>query len=195
MIIEKLRASTSQIHKELDSWLMPVFRQVNDTATYEQVLKAFYDYYTPVMEMVSGEIDTQYLPDFAQRRKPELILNDLDAINKKNNFISQPPASLPVISNASEAFGALYVLEGSTLGGVFLSRLLAENMNITDNSGLSFFYGYGKESREKWTVFIEQINLFAAERGNEEAILRAACDTFEYFKNHLQQRLQSNQPT
>jgi heme oxygenase (biliverdin-IX-beta and delta-forming) len=192
MVIEKLRESTAQIHKELDTWLMPVFRQVNDTGKYEQLLKAFYEYYAPVMEMISGEIDTRYLPDFTQRRKPALILNDLDSINKQNAFPMQVPAKLPVITNASEAFGALYVLEGSTLGGVFLSRMLAENMKIDEKNGLSFFYGYGKESREKWNVFIEQINLFAAEKGDEALIVNTAGDTFKYFKKHLQQRLQYN---
>lgn len=191
MIIEKLRQSTAEIHKELDSWLMPVFRDMDNTDKYSKLLRAFYGYYAPLMDRIGVEIDTHYLPDFAQRRNPDSILNDLASINKPNTFIHSATA-LPEIHNASQAFGALYVLEGSTLGGVFLSKMLGENMNIDEKNGLSFFYGYGKASREMWNVFIEQINLFAKEKGSEEAILTTAADTFRYFKDHLQQNLQYN---
>lgn len=189
MIIEKLRQSTAEIHKELDSWLMPVFRKVDDDEKYSQLLKAFYGYYAPVMQRITVEIDTQYLPDFSHRRKADAILKDLDCINKRNGSIDHADI-LPDISNASDAFGALYVLEGSTLGGVFLSKILGDAMNINEQNGLSFFYGYGQQSREMWNRFIEQINLFAKEKGDEEAILSSAHVTFKYFKDHLQQCLQ-----
>lgn len=186
MIIEKLRQSTAGIHKELDSWLMPLFRNVDNEEKYSKILKAFYGYYAPLMQRISVEIDTHYLPDFSHRRKADAILKDLDSINKKGDPIDHAGV-LPHIRNASDAFGALYVLEGSTLGGVFLSRMLGDAMNINEHNGLSFFYGYGQRSREMWSRFIEQINLFAIEKGDEQAILSSARVTFQYFKDHLQQ--------
>lgn len=191
MIIDKLRQSTAEIHKELDSWLMPVFKNVDNAEKYSKLLKAFYSYYAPLMERISVELDTQYLPDFSQRRKPDAILNDLDSLNK-NDTSTTMATQLPEINNASQAFGALYVLEGSTLGGVFLSKVLAENMKMDEQNGLSFFYGYGKASRDMWNVFIDKINLFAEEKGDEAAIVTAAQNTFKYFKDHLQQSLCNN---
>lgn len=188
MIIDKLRQSTQQAHKELDSWLMPKFQQINSTDQYSDLLKAFYGYFMPVMKMVDEKLDSASLPDYQQRRKPAAILNDLDALQQSGDDINYA-TKLPHVSNAAQAFGALYVLEGSTLGGVFLSKILAQQTKLDEKSGLSFFYGYGKESRAKWETFIEHLNAFAAEKNNDEQITGAAVETFQYFKQHLQQNL------
>lgn len=191
MIIDKLRYSTAEIHRELDSWLTPVIKSIDTKEKYSILLSAFYGYYAPVMTMIDVEIDTRYLPDFSQRRRPDIIIDDLDSINCV--YLAPKPALiLPDIHNASHAFGALYVLEGSTLGGVFLSKLLAENMQISTDRGIRFFSGYGKASHTMWNTFIQHITRFANEKGDEEAILNAASDTFKYFKHHLQQHLQYN---
>lgn len=188
MIIEKLRENTALIHRELDEWLTPVFRKIDNTDSYSILLKSFYGFYEPVMKIIIEKIDSRYLPDLHNRRMPELILNDIAAINKPLNPI--PFASrLPAINNASHAFGALYVIEGSTLGGVYLSKILAEKMQLSPQKGLSFFYGYGKKSRERWNEFIDSINLFAAEKGEEKDIISAANDTFTLLKKHLQETL------
>lgn len=170
--------------------MMPVIRQVDTKEKYSRLLKSFYEYYAPLMERISVEIDTHYLPDFNQRRKAESILDDLRIMDKEISMTLSP--MVPEIKNSSDAFGALYVLEGSTLGGVFIANMLSQNMHITEQKGLSFFYGYGKASREMWNVFTEQINKFTEEKGNEEAILAAASETFTLFKQHLQLTLQYN---
>lgn len=191
MIIERLRTATAETHHQLDSSLTPVFKNVDDTTKYARILKAFYGFFKPVMDKISGEIDTHYLPDFGDRRKPELVLRDLEHIGADQADISYA-TELPQVNNASQAFGAMYVLEGSMLGGVYLSKLLAAQLGLDDTTGISFFYGYGNDSKEQWNKFIGSINNFAAEKGDESAILAAANDTFRLFEKHLNQQLHKN---
>ncbi|MFB0906894.1 MAG: heme oxygenase [Spirosomataceae bacterium] len=43
--------------------------------------------------------------------------------------------------------GALYVLEGSILDGIFIKQMLEKSLNLPDGKGLQYFEGYGKTSR------------------------------------------------
>lgn len=188
MVIDKIRTATKPIHTRLDEGLMPAFQRIDSKERYAAMLKAFYGYFKPVMDAIDQHLDRAYLPDYAERRKPSLILDDLEALGMDTDII--PAAGLPAITDSSTAFGALYVLEGSTLGGVYLSSVLAKNMPADAAKALQFFYGYGKESKERWTAFVDQLNTFAAQTGNEEAIVIAAVDTFTCFQQHLEKALQ-----
>lgn len=188
MVIDNIRAATKSIHAELDESLMPRFQQIDSKDKYAAMLNAFYSYFDPVMKLIDTHLDKTYLPDYDSRRKPAAITDDLHALGKTVEFM--PQTVLPVIDNSHAAFGALYVLEGSTLGGVYLSSVLAKNIPGETEGALSFFYGYGKESKEKWHSFIGFLNAFAEKQGNEAQIVNAAVDTFTSFKEHLQNRLQ-----
>jgi heme oxygenase len=185
MVIEKIREATKPIHAQLDEWLLPAFQNINNTEKYADILKAFYSYFKPVMDKIDAHIDRTALPDYDDRRKPGTIINDLKAINASTDDISLETA-LPIIDNSANAIGALYVLEGSTLGGVYLSSVLAKNVPSIEDNALSFFYGYGKESKEKWVAFVDYLNKFAEGANNDGAIVQSAIDTFTFFKEHLQ---------
>ncbi|MFT3683076.1 MAG: biliverdin-producing heme oxygenase [Ferruginibacter sp.] len=185
MIIEKLRAATGPVHQELDASLMPVFKATDTKEKYGRLLRGFYGFFQPVTALIDKHLDKTYLTDYSERRRPATIINDLQALQLPAEDIAAA-VQLPVISNRAAAFGAYYVLEGSTLGGVYLSKMLAEQLQIDENSGLSFFYGYGKMSRERWNVFVDALNRFAAASNEEDAITNAAIETFALFKIHLE---------
>jgi heme oxygenase len=84
-------------------------------------------------------LDT-YLPDYAHRRKSTLLLNDISKL--KGNHTLDICSNIPAITNVCQAIGALYVLEGSTLGGRFIYRNIESALDLQVNSGASFFYGY-----------------------------------------------------
>lgn len=187
MVINQLRQYTQQSHKELDEWLLPKFQEIDSEKKYKDLLKAFYGYFMPVTEKIEEYLDIALLPDYHERRKPTAILNDLKALKEQHDEIAYAHR-LPEINNTAQAFGALYVLEGSTLGGVFLSKMLARNIMVDEKRGLSFFTGYGNQSREKWDAFVNYLNAFAA-NSNASEITGAAVETFQCFKLHLQQQL------
>jgi heme oxygenase (biliverdin-IX-beta and delta-forming) len=59
---------------------------------------------------------------------------------------------LPAIGTKAEALGALYVVEGSTLGGRKILQALRSQGLPTD--GLHFLDPYGKDAGAKWRLFL-----------------------------------------
>jgi heme oxygenase len=187
MIIDKVRIATSAHHRTLDHSMIPFIESVKTIKDYAALLLLFYGYFKPVYNSIDAFIDTSYLPDYQSRRKPEWILNDLNELDV--NYTIQLCNKLPVIDNNAAAFGALYVLEGSTLGGMIIKKMISNNLNIDE--GLMFFGGYGKQTRERWNVFIHSLNNLNNNNVADEMVIKTAAATFTFFKEWLQQ---SSQP-
>ena len=119
-------------------------------------MQKFYGFFYSLENKISKySIEEGVLPDFAERRKAKLLSNDIATIGHQVSMNLLPP--IPEIRNLDYAIGCLYVVEGSTLGGGFIFKLLNENLQLTVFKGASYFYGYGKETGNKWKVFIENL--------------------------------------
>ncbi len=177
MILEKLRATTRQQHLQVEQSMTPLFQSIETQEHYAVLLRLFYGFYKPLQDLIDGYIDAGKLPDYSFRRKAEWILDDLDYLGDTDT-ISIVSRNLPYISSASAAMGALYVLEGSTLGGRIISQLIQEKLPGIDGRSLSFFQGYKTETGKKWTAFLEALHLYSGPAQSEE-LIRAANETFE----------------
>jgi len=51
--------------------------------------------------------------------------------------------ALPQLASLGRAFGVLYVLEGSTLGGRHIALALEKRLGLTAGNGAMFFNAYG----------------------------------------------------
>jgi heme oxygenase (biliverdin-IX-beta and delta-forming) len=183
-----LKSHTAAQHQALEALVLPRLQSLESLADYTQLLLQFYGYYKPVEEMIARHLDATDLPDLTQRRNARLILEDLTFSNAHIQTITVA-STLPTITNKTEAFGALYVLEGSTLGGRGITKLLLKNKSLNvGNDQVRFFNGYGAATGTMWTSFIERLNA----HGNNEAVLQqmaaAANETFYYFKSWLEQK-------
>jgi len=88
--------------------------------------------------------------DWAARRRAHLFAADLAALG------AGPAGALPAlppVADTDEALGRLYVLEGSTLGGVFIDRHLAGLPQLADAGRLSCFSPYGERTGVMWHAF------------------------------------------
>jgi heme oxygenase (biliverdin-IX-beta and delta-forming) len=184
MLIDDIREATGEMHRELDNSLLPEIQQISRVKDYAVLLRSFYGFFKPVMDKVDLYLDGSFISDYDIRRKPAAILQDLNSIGEN----SQPvpfAQDLPEIYNTASAAGAFYVLEGSTLGGVYLSKLLADQTGLDRSAGLSFFYGYGKESRSKWEAFISALHAQPFTREEALQVIATARTTFACFKSWL----------
>ena len=182
-LIEKIRQATSRAHEELDAALLPRIKNIHSTGDYIALLTAFYGFFKPVYDSIDTHINVALLPDYATRRKPAHLLKNLDALAPQlsvTNFCQH----LPLIHNNASVFGALYVMEGSTLGGLLIKKMIAEQTGLQDEQ-LSFFAGYGKETRERWNVFVAALNQIAWNDNEEQVAIETATLTFTTFKNWL----------
>src|SRR5688500_6764104 len=160
----EVKQHTAQSHKELEDLLIPCLQSMHDLDAYAHFLGSFYGFFKPVESEISSHLDEKLLPDFARRRKADLLLQDLSKLGQKD--LPQVSKDLPDITNTWQAFGALYVLEGSTLGGKGITRLLLQHIPRLKKEQIRFFNGYGKDTGAMWTLF--QRTLSALPAGTEE---------------------------
>jgi heme oxygenase (biliverdin-IX-beta and delta-forming) len=98
------------------------------------------------------------------------------------------PATLPQIEGFPGAFGALYVVEGSRLGGRVLARQVSAGLGPGVSGALGFLRGDGanavgtlwKELRTALAAYAEQ-----ADERTRAAIVAGALDTFACFDRQL----------
>ena len=175
MILQKLKESTRQQHDDVEG-AVDVMSKLFSLDDYKRMIakfRSFYSAYEPTLPYV--ELKAAGF-DYDERRKlPSLDadakilgLEDIDTFNE-----------LPDVSSLSKAFGSIYVIEGSTLGGQVISRHLKEHLGLTPENGGSFFASYGPQVGPMWKQFGAAVTAFAADGANDEEIVEAAKQTFD----------------
>jgi heme oxygenase len=181
MMIKYLREATETLHQDLERILIPRVKQTNTPPEYISLLKLFYGYYYPLEQHIAAHLDTSFPGGFEQRRKASLLLQDIAVIN---GAPAEPPplcTDIPEITDACQALGALYVLEGSTLGGQVISQIITKN--IPDISkALSFFEGYGANTQIMWDSFVHYLDGYNGTDAQKARLIQSAADTFLKFK-------------
>jgi heme oxygenase len=187
MLIEKIRASTGKEHQQLEGTLLPYINQISSREEYSLLLQAFHGYVLPVQEKIMLFIDNGVVPDIAQRRNADLLQKDLLELGQEAN--ADYCTDLPPISSHAEALGALYVLEGSTLGGKIISKMISGKLNSP--AGLQFFNGYGDKTGSMWKAFLVSLG----QNGHPDhngIIVESVRKTFSLFDKWLKEKLDTN---
>ncbi|MGB8191476.1 MAG: biliverdin-producing heme oxygenase [Chitinophagaceae bacterium] len=183
MLSESLKQATRIPHAELEKLMIERIRRTSTTTAYLDLLRLFYGYYKPVEEQIDRFIDRNHLADYSSRRKSAAIVSDMQQLN--SDHYNKLCRDLPSINNSSQSFGALYVLEGSTLGGRIIAQMLEKNMGSAAPASFSFFNGYGESAGTMWSVFKDKLNGYTSDTGEQDEIVAAATDTFVKFKKWM----------
>lgn len=142
-----LRAATAQAHERLDACA----RRVNlaDPERYGRFLQAQAG---PVMALEAALQDfgvARLLPDWPLRSRTAALRHDLEYLRLLTE--SSPAIRL---TSAPQAFGTLYVLEGSRLGArVLLQQILAAAPELKPATR---FLSHGSDHR-LWTIFLQNL--------------------------------------
>lgn len=192
MILYKLRASTNEIHKRLEesTLLSKISRQSLKVDEYCSVLNKFYGFIAPCeQDLVSINSLEHYLPDFKRRLKTKLIQKDFNSIllSEDKNDISPCP-NYPEIKTLNQAFGYLYVMEGSTLGGKIISENVRKTLGLSTETGVAYFNSYGEERGAMWKNFISYLSRYSDNQKKEMEIIYAATDTFLKLEGWMNQQ-------
>ncbi len=90
---------------------------------------------------------------------------------------------LPPIDGLPAALGMMYVLEGSTLGGRYITRAVGANLGLRPGDGCSYFASYGDRVGPMWKEFGRTLEAFAAAHPAAEGrVVAAAAATFAAFE-------------
>lgn len=181
MLSEKLKTHTAVNHLLLEKKLVTFMKQVKSAGEYATLLKLFYGYFGALEISINAHLDSRFLPDYTLRRKSAALLDDLGSLNAGRPELARSDR-LPAINSHLQSIGALYVIEGSTLGGKFIAKMLAGQIGAADLQAFSFFQGYGEQSAVMWDVFKQAINKTHGKE-DEAIIIETANQTFLKFSD------------
>lgn len=116
--------------------------------------------------------------DLAARRRSHLLRADLAWLGADD---AAELAPLARCGTAAAALGALYVAEGSTLGGRHLARAL-DTILPPGADGRRFLLGHGERHGEMWRACCAAIERCGAEPAARARMIAAAHDTFAAFE-------------
>ncbi len=180
-LLEQLKFETLANHQQLEKHLIVRMKGMQSPKDYIRILQVFYSYFGALEDQIDNFIGPDQLTDYADRRKTLSIKDDIlalqGAVPKKAGL-----DDLPELGNALQAFGALYVIEGSTLGGQIISKMISKQLALNKDEGLSFFKSYGDNTIMMWNSFKSVLENQATSQEEADIITQAANETFIKFR-------------
>ena len=182
MLSLKLKEKTKTNHQLLEVKLLAQIKAIRNTQDYAEILALFYSFFGGLEALMAQQDSAAFLPDNSQRRKAALLADDLLALGAKLPSLATGNA-LPSMTNTLQTAGVLYVMEGSTLGGIHIAKMIRTKLDLAMRPALSFFNGYSGQTERMWKVFKECIDKLPLSVWEEEIVIKAANDTFISFSN------------
>lgn len=184
-VLDRIKQDTAGAHRRVER----VFRILDarlTLATYAGWLERLLGLYLPLEAQIDpwGE---RLAIDWPARRKTPLLRRDLLTLGVPPERIDSLPVcgGLPVLADSPAVLGALYVLEGSTLGGPFIARHPAATLDLQAGNGAAFFVPYGSQWLTRWQAFRERLAAATATPEVQQRMIESARATFTAFERWL----------
>ena len=114
------------------------------------------------------------------------LAGDLEALGLARPLHALPRCPhVPRLDTAHRRLGALYVAEGSALGGRELARGLDRLVGRDATAGRRFFIGRGARTGEAWRGYLAQLSAAPQEASARAEIVAGAVETFAAFERWL----------
>jgi len=182
---QRLRDGTHEAHVRLNRhpMLKGITRPDYPLDLYRVVLVAYFHFYRALEEAIDRSPALSGLRfSYDNRRKLQWLAEDLRFFGIDPDDPGLRPAApvtiLP-LTHPAQLLGALYTIEGSSLGGEVISCHLALHLGITPDRGGRFFHGYGDRIAALWKEFEAFIGLALPDEGSSGIAVLSARTTFE----------------
>lgn len=176
-LTEKLRTATKEHHAQLDQ--MPSMKRVTSDAVvledYRNYLCAFFNIHAAIEDTIYQNC-SRFLKGVNSNRRLKHLTNDL---NQLDAVCKTSSTKRNIDLKGLEAIGALYVVEGSRLGGKYIAKHLSNKLALKNNE-LTFL---NATPDLKWSEIISFLNEQPVE--NHVGIIAGAKHTFQYFYDEL----------
>lgn len=187
-----LKTETSDLHVAVEQSIDWPF-WLGSIGQYEQFLLRLVNF----VPVVDRRLDEQLgVPEdwFRSRRRGEWALSDLQDLRSSGliDTNDQPADELQTDSNqfawideAPTAAGVLYVLEGSTMGGQHLCRIVQSSFPANAQVPLRYLGGYGKQTGHRWQQTKAWLDQFLVTTHDQTKAVEAAEKMFVVFREQL----------
>ncbi len=180
MFSEELKQGTLQEHRGLEKKLVKQIKEIRRIEDYVQLLERMYGYYEPLQQRIAVNFSSGQ----SRGRYAENIIDDIRHLDPGHDLEFEICENLPDLNSQAASMGALYVTEGSTLGGQIITGMIAKQLKIPTDKGFTFFNAYGEQTQISWENFKEELNMLSSPEEKQE-ILNSAKATFEKFNEWI----------
>lgn len=174
---QRLKEETKSQHHKIEQtyFLKKILQQEISLGDYQLLIQKFYGFITPCEKLIDALICKSALEN---RKKKLWLEQDLLALKISNNDTKILESDdLPVLLEYEHVLGYLYVMEGATLGGQIITKMLKTQLQITKDKGGRFFGGYGDGTKMMWDEFCKCLdNINDIQQQNK--IIDSASNTF-----------------
>jgi heme oxygenase len=183
-----LRAATREHHARIDR-LMDL-RRMRDRRHYGEILGVLDAFLAAWEPAVLAALPARWHRWLQARSRRPFLRADLHALGMAQ---AVHHAMVPALDGTAAAWGSLYVMEGSALGGQVITRSLAE-AGLRPEHGSAYFHGWGGQTGAMWREFRTLLEAQLAEPGAVAEACDAACRTFDTLSNLLESSLHERTP-
>jgi heme oxygenase len=182
-LLHRLKTETAAAHARIEQ-AFDLEARTQSLVAYRDLLARLYGFHAawePRAEAILADPGF-----FRQRRKVEHLKRDLRKLGMTRQAMGALALCEPTVSmqTPAEALGSMYVIEGSTLGGVIIARRVERSLGLGGNSGCSYFRCYGGQVGTMWTAFKAAL-LARCPPTEEDTAIEAAHRTFEILRSWL----------
>jgi heme oxygenase len=186
--LPRLRAATREHHARIDR-LMDL-RRMRDRRHYAELLRVLDAFLAAWEPAVAAALPASWHAWLQARSRRPFLRADLQVLGVSPVLRE---AAVPAFRGAAAAWGSLYVMEGSALGGQVITRSLAE-AGLRRDSGSAYFHGWGEATGGLWREFREVLETQLAAPAAVAEACEAACLTFDILSNLLESSLHERTP-
>ena len=120
------------------------------------------------------------------------------AVAERSERLKRTSLFTKIFGSEPALWAALYVLEGSTLGGQVLSKRLSSRFGdvapvidadpsaFPTRPGFEFYQGYGAQTGLFWRAFIAKLESLGFDDEEQRAGVEAARNLFDFFSDYLE---------
>ncbi len=177
MNIELLRQATKVDHEAVEN-SVPL---MGDGLTLQAYIAVLYRIQGLVAawEKLSEEAAPEWMqPMIKLRQRQSLIEEDLRLLAPQLKLSDEP--AMPAFTSDAQFLGAMYVMEGSRLGGAIIAKHVETALGFQMGRGAAYFRGSGKQTGSLWKDFLDVLRVRVPDAQTDEVIL-AAQGMFRLF--------------
>ena len=179
-MLDLLKKKTRDLH-DLSEQTVNAKRIIDGTLTplaYTKLLSHMYRFHSSMETSFAPWIQQAgAFTAFLLAAYTEWLQQDLNCT--KTNIPSLSSANVLPLHTTAQLMGALYVVEGSMLGGQFICKALAKNEQLKGFQPFQFYGGYGKKTGARWSSFRKAVRQHDWTAGQQEEALHSARQTFQ----------------
>jgi heme oxygenase (biliverdin-IX-beta and delta-forming) len=162
---------------------MPVMVEDLDRNSYVHCLQQIHGI-VAAWEEWSAETSPEWMHSLLENRQRRgLLERDLAWFGVAP--IDEARPAMPETQDAASLLGAMYVMEGSTLGGRLIARHVERVLGLSAGVGNAYFCGHNQQTGTLWKEFCDVLQASVPDR-ETDTVIAAAKTMFRVFGSWMQ---------